>query len=81
MKVTADNTKVGDKVVLNDSGKIYIGNDSSVTRENFKRITHGIVIDSNPNKSYIAVKWIDYKGIVMYHDWYIYRIYLDLYEQ
>lgn len=81
MRVTLFNVKAGDKVVLNEEGKRYINvNQTEPTISKFKSITHGIVLSNNPHKSYISVNWIDYKGKVIYIDWYIYRTYLDLYE-
>lgn len=81
MKVTDDNVKVGDKVVWNEVGKNYIDiYESKATKEMYKSVTHGIVVDVKPSKNYISINIIDYKGRVLYEDWYVYKQHLDLYE-
>lgn len=81
MTVTDDNVKVGDKVVWNEIGKRYIDiHESKPTKEVYKRVTHGIVVDVKPSKGYISINIIDYKGKVLYEDWYVYKHHLDLYE-
>lgn len=81
MTVTSYNVKVGDKVVLNKNGRNNINTyEGKYTREIFSSVTHGIVMDVKPDKTYISVTFIDYKGRIVFYDWYIYKNHLDVYE-
>lgn len=71
---------VGDKVVYNIDGLEALTLHRPYLIETFKSITHGVVTGTLPLIGAVTVRWIDYKGFVVFPNWGTATKFLELYK-
>lgn len=79
-EANVSNLKVRDKVVYNIEGSSMLKLNRPDLIGTFERITYGVVTEFSVYSNIAVIRWIDYKGIVVFRSWIVYTKYLELYK-